>query len=379
MKKLISTLLSIIFFQTQVFSFPIFSNSFPFLYFSKTDIKGAVIANAEVGYDSDGKIAFRNDKGKLTINTKELEYSDIKDKNINESNSFNVGLNIGAGTDKQTATKYPRGSLNIGATANGQEKEQTTKATIGAGTIFVDGKNIDDIINLENYSLINFADSSSSVISEDSSSSVIPAEQLGGNLSEINTTQSLSKLNCNISNTQELTKNETTRALNINTTIDLRLLSGEGRKEIWNDIKNVDKNSAKALTGAVGTVISTGKTIYDVTTKEEIGITDAIDEWKANQKELVNQNKYDRKTINELSKGKTVEEITEATNGKAKLYYDEKDEAKGFRQKQDIEEQNSYINTAQTDITQYSPNRYNEHKRIYQYTSPREQPYIYRK
>ena len=56
MKKLISTLLSIIFFQTQVFSFPIFSNSFPFLYFSKTDIKGAVIANAEVGYDSDGKI-----------------------------------------------------------------------------------------------------------------------------------------------------------------------------------------------------------------------------------------------------------------------------------------------------------------------------------
>ena len=61
-----------------------------------------------------------------------------------------------------------------------------------------------------------------SVIPKDSHSSVIPAEQLGGNLSEINTTQSLSKLNRDITTTQELTKNETTRALNINTTIDLR-------------------------------------------------------------------------------------------------------------------------------------------------------------
>ena len=111
MQKLISTLLTIIFLQTQIFSFPISLKTLPFLSYSKTDIKGAVIANAEVGYDSDGKIAFRNDKGKLTINTKELEYSDIKDKNINESSSFNLGLTVGAGTDKQTATKYPKGSL----------------------------------------------------------------------------------------------------------------------------------------------------------------------------------------------------------------------------------------------------------------------------
>ena len=71
------------------------ANSVNILVGNKTDIKGAVIANADVGYDSDGKIAFSNDKGNLTINTKELEYSDIKDKNINETDSFNVGLTVG--------------------------------------------------------------------------------------------------------------------------------------------------------------------------------------------------------------------------------------------------------------------------------------------
>ena len=230
------------------------ANSVNILVGNKTDIKGAVIANADVGYDSDGKIAFSNDKGNLTINTKELEYSDIKDKKVSESNGFNVGLTVGAGTDKQTATKYPRGSINIGATASGQEKEQTTKATIGNGKIIVDGQDY------------------FSVIPADSSSSVIPAEQLGGNLSEINTTQSLSKLNRDISTTQELTKSQTTRALNINTTIDLRLLTKEGRKDILTALKNAPKNTKKATKNLIKdiktTVAKTEEIIKQTITKQ---------------------------------------------------------------------------------------------------------------
>ena len=243
MKKIISTLLSIIFFQTQVFSFPLSSNSFPFLYFSKTDIKGAVIANTEVGYDSDGKIAFSNDKGNLIINTKELEYSDIKDKNVNESNGFNIGLNIGAGTDKQTATKYPKGSLNIGATASGQEREQTTKATIGNGQIIVDGKK--------------------------------------------QSLEDLKELNRDTNNTQTITKDQTTRTLNINTTIDLRLLTKEGRKDIWNDLKKAPKNLNQIGKNITKNNIIV-QSVKNAITDEDINIIEAIKDYIKTDKQIKN-------------------------------------------------------------------------------------------
>ena len=123
-----------------------------------------------------------------------------------------------------------------------------------------------------NNSVINNSVSLPCLSPADSSSSVIPAEQLGGNLSETKTKQSFSKLNRDISNTQELTKDQTTRALNIDTTIDLRWLSGEGRKDIWNDIKKAPKNTKKATKNLIKdiktTIAKTEEIIKQTITKQ---------------------------------------------------------------------------------------------------------------
>jgi len=190
---------------------------------NKTTVKGAVISNSEIAYNEEGKIIFTNDKGNLKLITKEIEYSDIKDKNESETNSIKVGLNVGQGTDKQEATKYPKGSLSIGATASGYDKEQQTKATIGKGQIIVDGK-----------------------------------EQ---------TEQDLAGLNRAITNTQEITKDEITRALNIDTTIDLRLFSRAGQKDIINDIKNSPRNTKQMGKNIVKDIKQTSGVLSNVLDK----------------------------------------------------------------------------------------------------------------
>ena len=122
---------------------------------------------------------------------------------------------------------------------------------------------------------------------------------MGGNLSEINTTQSLLGLNRNILNTQELTKDEATRALNIDTTIDLRLLSKEGRKDILNDLKNAPKNvkqSTKNLIKDIKTTVSKTEEIIKQTitkqTKDEL--TKNVDKIKFSKNKTENEKVKDK-------------------------------------------------------------------------------------
>ena len=150
-----------------------------------------------------------------------------------------------------------------------------------------------------NNSAINNSVSLSCLLPADSSSSVIPAEQLGGNLSEINTTQSLLGLNRNILNTQELTKDEATRALNIDTTIDLRWLTTSGRKEIINDLKKAPKNLNQ-----IGKNITKNNVIVqsvkNAITDEDINIIEAVKDYIKTDKQIrkIQSDKETTETLN---------------------------------------------------------------------------------
>ena len=154
-----------------------------------------------------------------------------------------------------------------------------------------------------NNSAINNSVSLSCLLPADSSS-VIPAKSLGGNLSEINTTQSLSKLNRDISTTQELMKNQTTRALNINTTIDLRLLSKEGRKDILTALKNAPKNTKQATKNLIKdiktTVSKTEEIIKQTITKQtKDELTKNVDKIKFSKNKQENKKVKDKILRNE--------------------------------------------------------------------------------
>ena len=127
MKKFLSTLLTIIFFQVQIFSFPL---SIPFLCFLNTppNIKGAIIAS---------------ETDNLILDTGKLIYSDIKD--YDTQNSSNIGFTISAGqydNDSTIRTGLPVDATGAKVTLKeqGKEKEQTTKATIGKETIIINNK-----------------------------------------------------------------------------------------------------------------------------------------------------------------------------------------------------------------------------------------------
>ena len=282
------------------------------------EIKGAVIANAEMGYDEEGKIELGQDKGNLTLETKSIKYSDIKDKKESESSSISVGVsNVGIKTYTDNATgkettanadagnqhKYATGSTNFGMTAKGTKQEAIRRATIGRGKIIITGEE-----------------------------------------------QELTGLNREIEDRQEEGKEVQTRGLDINTTIDNRVFSEGGMKSISDDFENMPGNVAKTLVGAVGNVASVLKTAYDVAFTKGIGIKDAVSEWKTNQTTFVNQNNMDRGTINNLSEGKSTKEISEATGGRDIVYNGGEDkETAGFRQEGNKDEEGNYMN-AQTGV-----------------------------
>ena len=89
--------------------------------------------------------------GNTTLRTGELEYSDIhdKDKGYNFGISGSASFSKKRKWDENTQTTTERiaisknGGLNYGAT----DREQINRATIGTGTIIVDGKTINSNIN----------------------------------------------------------------------------------------------------------------------------------------------------------------------------------------------------------------------------------------
>ena len=159
---------------------------------------GGVIANATK--NSDGTLT---DHGKLNYSG-ELELKDIEDHNYNSSSGFNISGNVGipqGGTKK--ASTAPKGSTTIGLNSSGQETEQLTKATMGQGTV----KNTTDTTNRD------------------------------------------------INNAQEITRDQTTGMLDGSVTVDHRLLTDDGRKEIIQDHEDV-ANQIKDIVAATQGVIA---------------------------------------------------------------------------------------------------------------------------
>jgi filamentous hemagglutinin len=240
----------------------------------KTTLTGAIIAAGE--YDEQGNFI---DNNNLTLTTKTLEYSDIKDINVSKSNGFGLSTSIGFGkeagekkegeSDQGKGTeKGEKGKAKLSLVGNttislkktGEEKEQTNRATIGNGTIIVNDQK--------------------------------------------QTEQDLQGLNRDINNTQEITKEMITGALDGSVTLDNRLVGS-----IYTAIK--EKDAAKlsvvedinAIVGAIGEVIDKLKSKKNLTEgdKEAIEKLEEVSEKIEEMKE------------EEVLEGKKAEETESAT------------------------------------------------------------------
>ena len=80
--------------------------------------------------------------GNTTLRTGELEYSDIHDKD----KGYNFGINGSASFSKNDKDEWNI-SKSIGANYGVTDREQINRATIGAGTVIVDGKTVNPNIN----------------------------------------------------------------------------------------------------------------------------------------------------------------------------------------------------------------------------------------
>jgi len=80
--------------------------------------------------------------GNTTLRTGELEYSDIHDKD----KGYNFGINGSVSFSKNDKDEWNI-SKSIGANYGVTDREQINRATIGAGTVIVDGKTVNPNIN----------------------------------------------------------------------------------------------------------------------------------------------------------------------------------------------------------------------------------------
>ena len=117
----------------------------------------------------------------------ELAYNDIHDFNTSSETGFGINSGIGGNrTDMGEYNLHPSGSTTIGMTNKDSTTEQTTHATIGAGNITVGG----------------------------------------------DTNPELAGLNRDVDNSQEITRDEITGALDGSVTVDNRVFTESGRDQI---------------------------------------------------------------------------------------------------------------------------------------------------
>jgi filamentous hemagglutinin len=278
---------------------------------NKTTLTGAIIAST-------------SEDAILTLKTKELEYNDLKDLNTSESSGFGLSTSVGIKNSKATAN----GSTTMSIKSTGESQEQTNKATIGQGTIIVNGK-----------------------------------EQ---------TDEDLKGLNRNITYTQEIGEKIITGALDGSVTIDNRWLTKAGRESIMNDFTNLGVNLVKAGAGAISTTISPIVAAYDSLTAQEnkesegentkYDKKDIISVWKANQSAnatgiLRGADDVANSIIDKIKSGTASPEEIQmlaqmAADGKGNLMYSEKGELKnsqtgeivlGFN---DVDNHQGYVNLA---------------------------------
>ena len=151
---------------------------------------GGVIANATK--NEDGSLT---DHGKLNYSGA-LELKDIQDHSSESNRGFNISTSVGTSIkgESKESSFHPSGSTTVGLQSTGNEKEQLTKATMGQGTV--------------------------------------------KNTTELN--------NRDISNTQEITRDQVTGLLNGSVTVDNRLLTESGRAQIIQEQKDLPENLKQA-------------------------------------------------------------------------------------------------------------------------------------
>jgi hypothetical protein len=212
-----------------------------------TTLTGAVISAS--GQDKDGTSL-------LSLDTKKLEYNDIQD--INNSDSSGFGLSTSVGISKTGVSA--NGSTTITLKDTGEEKEQVTRATIGAGNITINGTQATDA-------------------------------QLAG-------------LNRDVDNTQEVTRDQITGALDGSITIDNRLLSEQGRTSIVKDFTNLTANIGQIAENITNNNIIVQAISTALDGENSLGLVDAVKQYLS----------LDGKTDKILDSDKLNKEINGATN-----------------------------------------------------------------
>lgn len=177
-----------------------------------TTISGAVIANA--AYDEHGQLI---DQGNLDFQTDTLAVNDLHDISKSKTTGFSLSTSINTGGDKPKAGEPMSGQTTIGGQYYGHEAQQITRATLGGGAIVVGGKTLDDS----------------------------NADELG-----------LATLNRDLNQAQEITVNKDIGGLNASITVDHRLMTGDGLKDIAKDFRNADNNIAGIGKLTAATVVS---------------------------------------------------------------------------------------------------------------------------
>src|SRR5690606_4412066 len=102
-----------------------------------TSLVGAVIAQARE--DESGQLI---DGGNLQLRTETLTVADLEDIDRAESRGMhvNVSLNLNdSAQNKEQMTLPKSGQTTVGGHYQGHDKAQTTRATIGGGTVLVGG------------------------------------------------------------------------------------------------------------------------------------------------------------------------------------------------------------------------------------------------
>jgi len=290
-----------------------------------TNIVGAVIASGT--YDENGNFT---DNGNLSLDTKTLTYSNIYDED--------EGLQVGASAGFGNQTKQDGGakqSGSFGFNYGSHDKEQTTYATIGNGTITIAGNEVNETNN--NSDLIrdlNRDINNSQVITKDQTVDTIEGNVKFG----IEDKSAKDALQSWVRADQAITGAVKQAAKNA------------GNDELAKDISKLETDITKGMTVASGTVLNVLTAMYDVISDEKTNISDLSSQVSNSQMVLNKQQDYDRDTINELGvDDKTIKEIKTATNGDANVYYDETDVDENGNQKygkHDNDTNESYINAA---------------------------------
>ena len=166
-----------------------------------TTITGATVASATRNEDGSLTDNSSSGTGSLNLATDELVINNLQDKDHSESEGFDVSGSSG--------------STTVGLTSNGHKTEQDTLATLGGGNITKkDGSEHD-----------------------------------------------VSDVNSDLNNSQVITKDQQTGGLDATVTVDHRLLSGDGLKDIAEDFEDTVDHAEEI-----------GKSVKQVATLDTVGI-----------------------------------------------------------------------------------------------------------